>query len=57
MGAVRSVPEFDGEHLARARVMTLTLAYDGRLIPEAAAAHLLARVRDLVEAPYALLVA
>lgn len=36
-------------------VLTLVLAYDRKRIDEASAAHLLGRVRDLVEAPYALL--
>jgi pyruvate/2-oxoglutarate dehydrogenase complex dihydrolipoamide acyltransferase (E2) component len=36
-------------------VLTLVLAYDRNRIDEASAAHLLGRVRDLVEAPYALL--
>jgi pyruvate/2-oxoglutarate dehydrogenase complex dihydrolipoamide acyltransferase (E2) component len=55
-----------GQHLAFAMgreratagggpVLTLVLAYDRNRIDEASAAQLLARVRDLVEAPYALL--
>jgi pyruvate dehydrogenase E2 component (dihydrolipoamide acetyltransferase) len=57
MGAVRPLPVVEGERLGQTQVLTLTLAYDARVVPEAAAARVLARVRDLVEAPYALLVA
>jgi len=57
MGAIRRLPVVDGERLGQTHVLTLTLAYDARVVGEAAAARLLARVRDLVEAPYALLVA
>jgi len=56
MGAVRPTAIFNGNRFDQAPFVTLTLAYDAAL-PEGVAVRLLARIRDLVEAPYALLVA
>jgi pyruvate/2-oxoglutarate dehydrogenase complex dihydrolipoamide acyltransferase (E2) component len=55
MGVVRDAVRFDGETVRRASQIVLTLSYDPDAMPEGAAARLLARVRELVEAPYALL--
>ncbi len=55
MGAVRFVPVFRGDRPLRASVLTLTLSYDSEAIPDGAAARLLSRICELVEAPYALL--
>lgn len=55
MGAVRDVARYRGDKPYRAQVMMLTLAYDSDAMPDGAAARLLSRVRELVEAPYALL--
>lgn len=48
---------WDGRRRMMVPVVTLTLAFDGSRVSEFAAARFLARVRDLVEAPYALLAA
>lgn len=55
IGSVQDVARYRGAELYRATVLTLTLAYDSDAMPDGAAARLLARVRELVEAPYALL--
>ncbi|MEX0782728.1 MAG: lipoyl domain-containing protein [Dehalococcoidia bacterium] len=55
MGAVRDVARFEGDKPRRASELILTLSYDSDAMPEGAAARLLSRVRELVEAPYALL--
>jgi pyruvate/2-oxoglutarate dehydrogenase complex dihydrolipoamide acyltransferase (E2) component len=55
MGSVRLVPVFRGDQPMRASVLALTLTYDSNTLPEGAAARLLSRVCELVEAPYALL--
>jgi pyruvate/2-oxoglutarate dehydrogenase complex dihydrolipoamide acyltransferase (E2) component len=55
MGCVRDVARFDGDRPRRASELVLTLSYDSDAMPEGAAARLLSRVRELVEAPYALL--
>jgi hypothetical protein len=57
MGAVRDVPAFEGDRVVRAPQMTLAMAYAPELITVGEAAALLARIRELVEAPYALLAA
>ncbi|MCZ2108615.1 MAG: hypothetical protein LC118_03470 [Dehalococcoidia bacterium] len=48
---------WDGRRRMMVPVVTLTLAFDGSRVSEFAAARFLARVRELVEAPYALLAA
>lgn len=55
IGAPRTVAAFEGGRAIPAVVITLTLAYDPAWVTVAVAAGLLARVRELVEAPYALL--
>ena len=55
LGAERQAPAWNGEHWIPAPVATLTIAYDPAVIADADAARFLARVRDLVESPYALL--
>jgi pyruvate/2-oxoglutarate dehydrogenase complex dihydrolipoamide acyltransferase (E2) component len=55
MGVVRDVPRFEGDRVRRVSELMLTLSYDSDAMPEGAAARLLSRVRELVEAPYALL--
>lgn len=55
MGAVRDIARYRGDRPYRCQVMSLTLAYDSDAMPDGAAARLLSRVRELVEAPYALL--
>lgn len=57
LGAIRVSPEVAGDRVRGAPVATLTLAYDAAVVADGAAARMLARVRDLVEAPYALLIA
>jgi len=57
MGAVRPGTAYNGDRPEQVPMMTITLAYDAAVIHEGAAVRLLARIRDLVEAPYALLVA
>lgn len=57
MGAVRPGSAYNGDRPEQVPMMTLTLAYDAGVLHEGAAVRLLARIRDLVEAPYALLVA
>jgi pyruvate dehydrogenase E2 component (dihydrolipoamide acetyltransferase) len=55
LGAERQAPTWNGEHWLPGPVSTLTIAYDPAAIADAEAARFLARVRDLVESPYALL--
>ncbi len=55
LGAERRGPCWDGERFVPVPVVTLSLAYDPALIADSDAARFLARVRDLVESPYALL--
>ena len=55
MGVVRDVPRYQGDALRRTTELILTLSYDSGAMPEGAAARVLSRVRELVEAPYALL--
>jgi pyruvate/2-oxoglutarate dehydrogenase complex dihydrolipoamide acyltransferase (E2) component len=56
-GAPLSISIREGTRTVTAPFVTLTLAVDGDAINEHAAATLLARVRELLEAPYALLAA
>jgi pyruvate/2-oxoglutarate dehydrogenase complex dihydrolipoamide acyltransferase (E2) component len=55
VGAVRPAFEHNGDELVPAPTLVLTLAYAPDRISVAGAAALLARVRELLEAPYALL--
>jgi pyruvate/2-oxoglutarate dehydrogenase complex dihydrolipoamide acyltransferase (E2) component len=55
LGAMREVPVFEGDQLRRGEAATLTLAYAPEYMAVGEAAWLLGRVRDLLEAPYALL--
>lgn len=57
LGAEHDALRLDGERTIAAPQATLTLAYDPTIIDDAAAARLLGRVRELLEAPYALLAA
>jgi hypothetical protein len=55
LGAERNVAAWDGDRLAPTPFATLTIAYDPAALADTAAARFLSRVRDLIEAPYALL--
>ncbi|MBI2766954.1 MAG: 2-oxo acid dehydrogenase subunit E2 [Chloroflexi bacterium] len=55
LGAVRDVPVFEGEQVRRGQVAVVTIAYSPEYLPVGEAAWLLGRVRELLEAPYALL--
>lgn len=63
-GIASATPRLDGErrvafacgHIDEAGKLILTMAYDGARIGEGAAARLLARIREVVRAPYAMLV-
>lgn len=55
MGTPRTVAVFEGGRAVPAVVIALSLAYDPAWVTAAVAAGLLARIRELVEAPYALL--
>jgi pyruvate/2-oxoglutarate dehydrogenase complex dihydrolipoamide acyltransferase (E2) component len=55
-GSEREVVEFEGESVRPAAAVTVTLACDGAQLADEVAVQLLARVRTLVESPYALLV-
>ena len=57
IGAERKTVRWDGERAAPAAELTITLRYDPEIVDPFEAARFLARVRDLVQAPYALLVA
>ena len=57
VGAVRELAVVEGNELVPAPMAVLTLAYDPSAITPGQAAWFLARVRDLLEAPYALLAA
>lgn len=57
VGAVRAWAIVEGDQVVPAPVVTLTLAYDGWTVTAGQAAWFLARVRELLEAPYALLAA
>ena len=56
-GAVISVPVREGARTVNAPFVMLTLAADGEAMGEQAAAVLLARIRELLEAPYTLFAA
>jgi pyruvate dehydrogenase E2 component (dihydrolipoamide acetyltransferase) len=51
---VREVPAFEGEHVVRRRVTTLSLTFDHRVADGAPAARFLGRVAELVGSPAAL---
>lgn len=55
IGAPRTVASFDGDRVTPDTVATLGLSFDPRWLTIDVAANLLARIRDLVEAPCALL--
>lgn len=57
VGAVRELAVVEGNELVPAPMTVLTLAYDPAMVAPGQAAWFLARVRDLLEAPYALLAA
>ncbi len=57
IGGERSAVRWDGERAGPGAELTLTLRCDPALVEPFEAARFLARVRELVEAPYALLVA
>lgn len=57
MGAVRETVAFHGQSLVPVRMVTLSFAYDPAVVRDGEAASLLARVRDLLEAPADLMAA
>ncbi|MCC7365891.1 MAG: 2-oxo acid dehydrogenase subunit E2 [Dehalococcoidia bacterium] len=57
LGAAREWALFEGDRVVPVPVASLTLAYDPRHFPAGEAAWLAGRVRELLEAPYALLAA
>ncbi|MCK9518792.1 MAG: 2-oxo acid dehydrogenase subunit E2 [Dehalococcoidia bacterium] len=57
VGAVREWAVVDGDQAVPTPMATLTLAYDPAAVTAGQAAWFLARVRELLEAPYALLAA
>lgn len=57
IGAERTVVRWEGERVTPAPALTLTLRCEPEQIEPFQAARFLARVRELIEAPYALLVA
>lgn len=56
VGRIRDVVAWDGDRPVRASALTLSLTIDHRVIDGAPAAAFLGTVRDLLEAPYRLLV-
>ncbi|GAB4337266.1 MAG: hypothetical protein Kow0010_25360 [Dehalococcoidia bacterium] len=57
MGAVRETVAFQEKALVPVRFVTVSLAYDPGVVPDGDAAGLLARVRELLEAPGELMAA
>jgi len=55
IGATRKVVTLVGDRPLQRRVASLVVAYDAAIIEDCTAARLVARVRELVESPYALL--
>ena len=55
IGATRKVVTLVGDRLLQRPVASLVVAYDAAIIEDCPAARLVARVRELIESPYALL--
>jgi len=55
IGAEREIVAIQGDHAAARVAASMVLAYDAAMVDDGTAARLLARIRGLIEAPYALL--
>jgi pyruvate/2-oxoglutarate dehydrogenase complex dihydrolipoamide acyltransferase (E2) component len=55
LGAERQAPSWEGDRWAPSTVATISISYDSAALADGVAGRFIARVRELVESPYALL--